>query len=313
MKLGSATRQYVAYKQRIGMVFETEAVILRAFTKRAGPRIPVRKITSEMVSRYLNGHGPITCFWHRKHDALSGFWRFAIQRGYTDWSPVPPQRPKKPTPFVPHIYTQEELRRLLDGTTTYQKKWCKLEPVSLRAILLLLYGAGLRVSEAINLTCTDVNLSDAMLTIRLTKFYKTRHVAFNPQLCRVLSEYDMNRRTKGFGRDAAEPFFTYKNGDPVKRSGIEDAFVRLRQHVGVCRQNARYQPRLHDLRHSFAVHRVIAWYRTGANVQRLLPALATYLGHIDLDATKHYLTMTPELLAEASLRFEGYAGEVLHA
>lgn len=313
MKLGSATREYVAYKKGIGMVFGTETAILRAFARRVGLRTTVRKITSDTVSRYLNGRGPITRFWHRKHDALSGFWRFAIQRGYTDWSPVPPRRPKEPTPFVPHIYTQEELRRLLDGTTTYQKKWCKLEPVSLRAILLLLYGAGLRVSEAINLSCADVNLSEAMLTIRLTKFYKMRHVAINSQLHRVLSDYDMNRRTKGSHRDPAEPFFAYKNGDPVKRSGIEDAFMRLRQHVGVSRQNARYQPRLHDLRHSFAVHRVITWYRTGADVQRLLPALATHLGHIDLDATKHYLTMTPELLAEASLRFEGYAEEVLHA
>jgi integrase/recombinase XerD len=117
---------------------------------------------------------------------------------------VPPRRPKEPTPFVPHIYTKEKLKRLLDGTTTYQEKWCKLEPVSLRAILLLLYGAGLRVSEAINLTCADVNLSDAILTIRLTKFYKTRHVAINSQLCRVLSDYDTNRRTKSFRREEVE-------------------------------------------------------------------------------------------------------------
>lgn len=313
MKLGSATREYVIYKQSIGMVFQTEAVILRAFTKRTGLCAPVRKITSDTVMRYLNGRGPITRFWHRKHDALSGFWRFAIQHGYTDWSPVPPRRPKEPMPFAPHIYTQEELRRLLSGTATYQKKWCKLEPVTFRVILLLLYGAGLRVSEPINLTCGDVNLSDAMLTIRLTKFYKTRHVAINPQLRRVLEDYDLNRRTKGFRRDTSEPFFTHKNGDPIKRSAIEDAFGRLRQHVGVCRQNARYQPRLHDLRHSFAVHRVIAWYRSGADVQRLLLALATHLGHVDLTATQQYLTMTPELLAEASLRFEGYAEEVLHA
>lgn len=313
MKLGTATREYIAYKQGIGMVFQTEAVILRAFTKRAGPCTPVRKITSDTVSRYLKGRGPITRSWHRRHDALSGFWRFAIQRGYSDWSPVPPRRPKEPAPFVPHIYTHEELGRLLEGTTTYQKKWYKLEPGSLRAILLVLYGAGLRVSEAINLTCADVSLSEAILTIRLTKFYKTRHVAINPQLCRVLADYDLNRRTKGFRHDTSEPFFTHKNGDPIKRSAIEDAFLRLRQHVGVCRQNARYQPRLHDLRHSFAVHRVIAWYRSGADVQRLLPALATHLGHIDLAATQQYLTMTPELLAEASLRFEGYAEEVLHA
>src|SRR5204862_293341 len=102
--------------------------------------------------------GPVTLFWHRKHDALSGFWRFAIQRGYTDRSPVPVRRPKKPIPFIPYIYTREELRRLLDGVTSYQKRWCKLEPGTLRTLLLVLYGAGLRTSEPIRIACFDVDL-----------------------------------------------------------------------------------------------------------------------------------------------------------
>jgi site-specific recombinase XerD len=72
----------------------------------------------------------------------------------------------------------------------------------------------------------------------------------------------------------------------------------LRNHVGITRQNARYQPRLHDLRHTFAVHRLTAWYQTGADVQRLLLGLCTHLGHISLSGTQRYLTMTPELLAE---------------
>jgi len=133
------------------------------------------------------------------------------------------------------------------------------------------------MSEAIHLTCGDVDLSEAALTIRLTKLYKLRHIALCPQLQGVLSEYDLNRCAKGHCRDATAPFFTYKNGGPMMRCVIEDGFLRLRRHAGVSRQNARYQPRLHDLRHTFAVHRVIAWYRSGAEVQSLLPALATHL------------------------------------
>ena len=88
----------------------------------------------------------------------------------------------------------------------------------------------------------------------------------------------------------------------------ERAFVRLRAIAGIAREDgARYQPRLHDLRHAMAVHRLVAWYREGADVQRLLPQLATYLGHVDVAATQRYLTMTPELLREASRRFERYA------
>jgi hypothetical protein len=131
MKLSDAISRYIAYKQAIGMVFETEATVLRAFTERVGANMPVAKITSDSVLQYLNGRGPVTLFWHRKHDALSGLRRFAIQHGWTDRSPVPARRPKEPTPFIPYIYSREELKRLLDGTSTFQQKWLKLEPVTL--------------------------------------------------------------------------------------------------------------------------------------------------------------------------------------
>jgi integrase/recombinase XerD len=314
MNLKLATLEYVALKQSMGMKFETEAALLRSFVKEMGDAVAVATVTSKEVLRYLNGRksGPVTLFWHRKHDALKGFWEFAIRRGYTDRSPVPLHRAKEPVRFIPYIYSVEELKRLLDGVTSYQKKWLKLEPVTLRAMLLLLYGAGLRTSEALHLTCADVDLSGAILTIRESKFYKTRRIALNAQLCGVLSEYDHNRRQKEHARCDAASFFTYKDGGGVARYVLEDAFLRLRAHVGVKRQNARYQPRLHDLRHTFAVHRLTAWYRTGADVQSLLPGLSTHLGHLCLKGTQRYLTMTPELLTEASLRFEGYAQEVLH-
>jgi integrase/recombinase XerD len=286
MKLCDAISRYVAYKQGIGMVFETEATILRAFMEKVGPNVPVAKIDSDSTLHYLNGRGPVTLFWHRKHDALSGLWRFAIQHGWTDRSPLPLRRPKEPVPFIPYIYWREELRRLLDGTSTYQREWRKLEPVTLRTILLLMYGAGLRTSEPLRLTCADVDLTEAILSIRFTKFYKSRRIALNAPLLQVLNGYDNNRRQLDLRRNGPDPFFTYKNGDPVKRFVLEDAFLRLRKHVGITRQNARYQPRLHDLRHTFAVHRLTAWYQNGTDVQRMLPALCIHLGHISLSGTQ---------------------------
>jgi integrase len=100
----------------------------------------------------------------------------------------------------------------------------------------------------------------------------------------------------------------------LSRNAAEVAFRRVRDSAGVLRHDgARYQPRLHDLRHTAAVHRLIAWYRSGADVQRLLPQLATYLGHVHIAGTQRYLTLTPELLREAGLRFERYAMEASHA
>ena len=89
---------------------------------------------------------------------------------------------------------------------------------------------------------------------------------------------------------------------------LQATFKRLRDHTGIHRTDGgRYQPRLHDLRHSFAVHRLISWYQQGANVQQLLPNLSVYLGHVNVASTQVYLTMTPELLQEANARFERYA------
>ncbi|MBS1172948.1 MAG: site-specific recombinase, phage integrase family, partial [Proteobacteria bacterium] len=112
---------------------------------------------------------------------------------------------------------------------------------------------------------------------------------------------------------ADAPFFCFRDGAPLSKSAARSAFRRLRAEAGVVREGGqRQQPRLHDLRHSAAVHRLVAWYRSGADLHDLLPKLATYLGHENLSATQHYLTMTPDLLHEASQRFERYAMENDH-
>ena len=113
MNLKLATLEYVALKQSMGMRFETEATLLSTLVKQMGDAVAVATVTSKDVLRYLNGRktGPVTLFWHRKHDALKGFWEFAIRRGYTDRSPVPVHRAKEPVRFVPYIYSREALGR----------------------------------------------------------------------------------------------------------------------------------------------------------------------------------------------------------
>jgi integrase/recombinase XerD len=308
MKLKQLIAQYLAFRKSMGNDFEKEEGLFKTFCRVMGDEIEVADVTADRVKAFLDGVGPITSYWHRKHSILNGFYRYALSRGYVPVSPVPAVTPKQPERFVPHIYSHDELRRLLDGTASYQKQRILLEPYTFRAALLLLYGAGLRLSEALRLTLDDVNLRDAVIIIRETKFYKTRLVPLGTELNRALSEYARRRKKDGHSQDGSAPFFVTRTGARVPIHLIQRAFRRLRAQNGISRHDgARFQPRLHDLRHSFTVHRLTTWYREGKDVQRLLPHLSTYLGHTDIASTQRYLTMTPELLQEASLRFERYA------
>jgi len=183
-----------------------------------------------------------------------------------------------------------------------------MEQPTVRAILLLLYGAGLRSSEALNLTITDVDLANALITIRDTKFFKSRLVPISRSLTRALNDYTRWRTRTHPATDGNSRFFVDRHGAAVSMNRLEKEFGRLRKHAGLRRSGGgRFHPRLHDLRHTFAVNRLTAWYRQGADVQRLVHHLSVYLGHVSLASTQVYLTMTTELLQEASRRFERYA------
>ena len=178
----------------------------------------------------------------------------------------------------------------------------------MHAIVLLLYGTGLRVGEALGLKRADVDIGNAVLTIRQAKFSKTRLVPFGHILRDSLIEYASRSQDPRRQSPDDASFFIMRTGRPVGENTIQCCFRRLCDHAGIRRTDgARYQPRLVDLRHSFAVHRLTAWYQKGLDVQKLLPHLSVYMGHVSLASTQVYLSMTPELLGEAKTRFERYA------
>ena len=311
MRLLDVVAEYVAYKRGLGLRFDTDADILGAFCRRVGDE-PLIAVTADQVRTFLDGGAPVSSYWERKHTALAGLYRFARSRGYGSASPLPSRRPQLPPPLVPYIYTQAEIRRLLEATPGACGPQALLEAYVFRALLLLLYGACLRLGEALRLTMNDVDLDRALLCIQETKFYKTRLVPLGQDLTMVLNQY-VQQRNSVHCKESTAPFFCFQDGRILSQSAVRSAFRRLRIQAGIQRNDgARYQPRLHDLRHTGAVHRLVAWYRSGADLQRLLPQLATYLGHIDLASTQRYLTLTPELLREASLRFERYCKEPHH-
>jgi integrase/recombinase XerD len=287
MKLSQVVAGYVAHKQAMGMRFRTEARILQSFCRASG-EVTMQEVTAGQVLAFLAGTGPVTRFWERKHSALGGFYKFAIARGHIDRSPLPRTVPQPLKAFVPHIYSPEELRRLLDAVAVTDHPRCRIDPNTHRTLLLLLYGAGLRISEALTLTLADVDLDLGILCIRESKFYRTRLVPIGADLIRILTLYTARRRQQH--AEADSPFFVSRRGDAVTRQNAEMAFRRLRIRANVEDETAaaRAQPRLHDLRHSFAVHRLTTWYRDGADVQRLLPKLSTYLGHVHISGTQRY-------------------------
>lgn len=304
MTLAQAVAAYVASKQSLGMRFATEARTLKSFCRSIGD-VDIDQIEAQRVRAYLDGNGPVTRFWHRKLDALRGFYRFAVARGYVTGSPLPTSVPQPPPTFVPYIYSRDEVRRLIEATATSEHR--NLCALTCRTLLLLLYATGLRISEALGLDRADVDLGSGLLRIRESKFYKTRLVPMGPDLLTVLLTYAAQRNPHPPLTPQA-PFLLTHRGTRPSRAAAEAVFRRLREVAQVRRDDGcRYQPRLHDFRHSFAVTCLIRWYRDGADVQRLLPQLATYLGHVHIAGTQRYLSMTPELLREASVRFERYA------
>ena len=307
MKLNQLIAQYVVFRKSLGAKFEGNETVLHTFSRVVGEGRHVGKVKPREVAAYLNGRGPVTRDWHKKYIVLRGFFRYALSRGYLSASPLPSTVPKLPPRFKAYIYSREELRRLLDSTAFTQTPRFQMEAHTFRTLLLLLYGAGLRDGEAVSLNLGDADLQEAVLTIRNTKFYKTRLVPLGSELNDAMAEYAKQRKKAGHSQSGDAPFFVTRLGARIPLYLVQRGFQRLRIRAGVRREDgARYQPRLHDLRHAAAVHRLTAWYREGKNVQRLLPLLSTYLGHVDIVSTQLYLTMTPELLHEASKRFAKY-------
>lgn len=306
MTLTEAVESYLILKRSLGAVFSADARILHSFVRAIGD-MPLESIQRETCQAFCRGTGPPTRFWERKHYTLRGFFSYLVGRGHLPRSPLPEAGPQIPRSFQAYIYSHDELRRILDATSVLETDNWKEQALTFRTILLVLYGAGLRPGEALRLRCCDVDLGPRLLAIWDTKFFKSRLVPIGADLCKALASYRAARQQLPLLDEMQSPFFCTSAGLAISLAKLEKVFVRLREHAGVQRPATdRWQPRLHDIRHAFAIDRLITWYREGADVQACLPLLATYLGHINLSGTQTYLTMTPELLGEASLRFERY-------
>lgn len=307
MNLLPAIESYVSTRRALGADFTTAAKILRSFGRMLGD-LPLEAISGEHCSAFCRGRQPRR-FATEKHSTLNVFFRYLVGRGVLAVSPLPDPPRRSPSRFQPYIYSHEELKRLLEAPAIVctSKRW-RLQPQTLRMLLLLLYGAGLRVGEALALRLCDVNLAERILSVWDTKFFKSRLVPIGEQLSGALADYLCMRRKLPVFEEECSRVFVFRTGKRLSYNAVRAAFAQLRETVGIKRpKEDQCQPRIHDLRATFAVHRLIAWYREGVSVQARLPLLATYLGHVSVAGTIPYLSMIPSLLSEAARRFERYA------
>lgn len=214
----------------------------------------------------------------------------------------------------PHLFTEAEVRRLLDAARTFPSHNAPLRPIALHAMITLAYCAGLRLGEIVSLTLSDLDLEGGLLEIRETKFFKSRRLPLAPSAISVLCAYLDARAAAGAPITPDAPMWW----TPLRRCGYsysmtEKLLVRVIRRAGLKPARGQRGPRVHDLRHTFLAHRMTQWYRDGVDPQTRLPHLATYLGHKDIRSTLVYLNITPELLQQASERYRRRNVDALHA
>jgi site-specific recombinase XerD len=313
MNLGELINEYVAYRKSLGEKFKTAETYLKAFCKLIGPELLIEAINKKVINNFLSCHPTnVTPGWFNKYRALKGFNKYILTHGYTIAGlPLPNVLPKEPLAAVPYIYSRDELKGIFSAALSYPILKSHNSPHTVRAILVLTYSLGLRISETLALKLEDVDLVNSIIKIEQSKFYKSRLLPFNEEVKQFINEYLNWRKHQLQSQSPESPLFIGKNNLPFKGRTINDIFEKIRKQASR-NDNAYYQPRIHDLRHTFAVHRLTSWYQENKDVQKLLPLLSTYLGHEGIAHTTIYLTMTNNLLKEANIRFEDYIkGDIL--
>lgn len=220
-----------------------------------------------------------------------------------------PFRPKR---CKPYLYSGHEISQLMAAARSMPSRQA-LRRWTMRTLIGLLAVTGMRLSEALALTGPDVDLQTGVLTIRGSKFRKSRLVPLHPSTCQALARYAQRRDALLDQRDArlgprARPrapyFLLTGRGGKFWQAEVHKSFDAISRTVGLRPPSARRGPRLHDLRHRFATETLLRWSRSGTAIEREMPALSTYLGHSNISDTYWYLSAHPELMRHAALRLE---------
>jgi integrase/recombinase XerD len=240
--------------------------------------------------------------WARRLSMVRCFARYRSAIDPQTEIPSPKLLPYRPKRARPYLYTDQEIEQLLAAALRLPpadglRRWIY------HALLGLLAVSGLRISEAIGLKLEDVDLSEGLLTVRGAKLGKSRLVPLHASTRQVLANYKSRRDDFLAGRSASY-FFISQRGNHLDLGEVHRTFYLLSRQIGLRDPDSSSGPRLHDFRHRFAVETLLRWYRAGEDVERRLPVLSTYLGHVHISDTYWYLTACPELMGLAVKRLE---------
>jgi len=299
--------EFLSMRAALGFEVEHHGWLLRDFARYAENADHRGALTIELaVDWAMSPCAGDTARGERRLGAVRQFARH--RQAFEPETQVPPvgfigQIPRHRPP--PHIYSDAEIAALLCECGRLRPQG-GLRPKTYRAFFSLLASTGLRLSEARHLECRDVDLGDGVLLIRESKFRKTRFVPLHSSAAQGLSRYAAERDAHP-GVPDSELFFRAEQTPMLRRAAIQKTFSRLRERLAWSSSGRARSPRIHDLRHTFAVRRLVRWYEEGVDVDCKLLALATYLGHAKITEMYWYLSAVPELLAVTATRFEHFA------
>jgi integrase/recombinase XerD len=315
--LGKVMEEHVARMRSLGYRYDTNEGLLLRFDRflqrhRELAQLPLKKL----VERWSDDHpSPSRLYEAQKAGCI-------VSKAMHRLDPTVPVLPldnavgraARQVHRRPHLYSDEEIRRILQFALTYPSPKALLRPLSLFTMLMLAYCAGLRGREIARLTLVDVDLREETIDIRETKFFKHRRVPLAPGVMAALAHYLKTRESAGAPTSPqSELFWSPQTGRGYSIGVIRLMLTDVLRRAGVKPPRGAAGPRIHDLRHTMVGHRMRDWYKSGLNPQTKLPYLATYLGHRDIRSTLVYLNITPELLQEAGDRFRKSGAVALRA
>lgn len=295
-------KNYLKLRRGLGFKLHSVGMFLRNFVRFAEAK-RARFITTKLALHWATRPPNIKPV--QRGSRLAVVRRFAEYVSTVDpRTEVPPPRllPYRIRRRPPHLYRNEDVRRLIEAAREIDPS-SPIKGPTLSTLFGLLATTGMRVSEALALNCEDVNLDGQLLTIRLAKGNKTRLVPLHVSTAAALRRY-ATIRDSVYPRRMNPGFFVWEGGVRLGYDSVNRWFLLVACQIGLRKPGDRRGPRVHDLRHHFAIQTMLQWYRTNTDVETRLPELSTYLGHIHVRDTYWYLSAVPELLKLATLRLQ---------
>ena len=307
--LAQPIADFMQHKLAFNKKYQTETLALRLFDRYLFEQgiTGWQAITSSVIDAFMasrSRHRPRS--YNHLLGVLRRFFDWAVLQRWINHNPVVERSKRETGKRLPYLFDLTTARRLLavaSGLPDTPKG--PQRALVYETVFALLYGLGLRVGEVARLTVGDVDFTRNILCIRETKFSKNRWVPFGPNMTNRLRQYCDQRY--GVTVAAEMPLFSFTQGRHIHPCTISQTFHKLLPQLELRLPPGVAPPRVHDLRHSFAVGTLLRWYREGVDPNRRLIHLATFLGHVDPNSTAVYLTITDELLREAAQRFHAFA------